>query len=345
MGDREGGDREAADREAAARAGADRERAARERAGRAGGAADYARVDRCAAIVIGEPSRCGDATAAIGLIDGRIVAQIGWTGLAGELAGAAATAQIVVVEAEGIEDAILDTALPRVDAYASALDLPVIVAFADRQIDLVAAHLLGRQVQLLCAPTMAERIAALAVAAKLAGTTRLDDSWRESEATRLQRLNEEVARIADILARLTRDGAPDVEDRRRSYDAGPALGGPGPGETIDPQEIRRAIRARRLRDQFFGGGLFEDPAWDMLLDLFAAELEHARVSVSSLCIAAAVAPTTALRWISKMTEAELFVRQPDPQDRRRAFMALSPRASEAMRSYVAASRRASVGVA
>ena len=59
----------------------------------------------------------------------------------------------------------------------------------------------------------------------------------------------------------------------------------------------------------------------MLLDLYAAELEGAQVSVSSLCIAAAVAPTTALRWIGRMTEAGLFVRQPDPFDRRRAFLA------------------------
>lgn len=310
-----------------------------------GDAADYTRIDRCTAIVMGRPALCGEALTAIELIGGRVLAQLDWPVLAERLAGCTATARIIVVEAEGIDDTVLDIALPRIDAYASALDLPVIVAFADDQIDLVAAHLLGRQVQLLCAPTMADRVAALAVAAKLSGASRLDDSWRESEAARLQRLNQEVARIADILARLTRDEAPEVEDRRRSYDAGPAVAGPVPSAVIDPQEIRRAIRSRRLRDQFFGAGLFEDPAWDMLLDLFAAELEHSRVSVSSLCIAAAVAPTTALRWISKMTEAELFVRQPDPQDRRRAFMALSPRASESMRSYVAAARRAQLAIA
>ncbi|WP_445190922.1 hypothetical protein ACT009_09885 [Sphingomonas sp. Tas61C01] len=310
-----------------------------------GDAADYARIDRCTAIVIGRPALCGEASAAIEMIGGRVVAQIDWASMAEALAGGGATAGIIVVEAEGIDDVVLDTALPRIDAYASALDLPVIVAFSDHQIDMVAAHLLGRQVQLLCAPTMAERVAAIAVAAKLSSAPRLEDSWRESEAARLQRLNQEVARIAEILARLTRDEPPEVEDRRRSYDAGPAVTVPTPDEPIDAQEIRRAIRARRLREQFFGGGLFEDPAWDMLLDLFAAELEHGRVSVSSLCIAAAVAPTTALRWISKMTEAELFVRQPDPQDRRRAFMALSPRASQAMRSYVAAARRAQLAIA
>src|SRR3546814_2543305 len=75
------------------------------------------------------------------------------------------------------------------------------------------------------------------------------------------------------------------------------------------------LRQRRMREQYFPADLFADPAWDMLLDLYAARLEHQPVSVSSLCIAAAVPATTALRWIKTMTEAGLFVREADPQDR------------------------------
>ena len=101
-----------------------------------------------------------------------------------------------------------------------------------------------------------------------------------------------------------------------------------------------------MRDDAFGlAGLFEDPAWDMLLDLFAAELERRRVSVSSLCIAAAVAPTTALRWIGKLIDAGLLERQPDAFDRRRAFMSLTARASGGMRSYLASTRRAGLAIA
>ncbi len=78
----------------------------------------------------------------------------------------------------------------------------------------------------------------------------------------------------------------------------------------------------------------------MFLDLYAAELEGARVSVSSLCIASSVAPTTALRWISKLTDSSLLVRHPDTVDRRRAFMTLAPQVSEAMRGYMLALKRA-----
>jgi hypothetical protein len=237
-----------------------------------------------------------------------------------------------------VDERVLEAALPRLDGYASALDLQLVVTLAEPQIDLVTRHLLGGRVQLLCGPGLGDRVAALAMAAHASGSVALHDSLRETESMRLQRLNQEVARIAEILARLTRSDAPppgsEIEDRRRSYDAGP-----GKLPPLEPQEVRRAIRARRTRDQFFAAGLFEDPAWDMLLDLFAAELEGVRVSVSSLCIAAAVAPTTALRWITKMTDMGLFLRQPDPQDRRRAFMALSAQASEAMRGYMVAAKR------
>ena len=73
----------------------------------------------------------------------------------------------------------------------------------------------------------------------------------------------------------------------------------------------------------------------MLLDLTQAELAQHRVPVSSLCIAAAVPATTALRWIKSMTDSGLFVRRADPHDGRRVFVELSPAASGAMRAYFA----------
>jgi hypothetical protein len=59
---------------------------------------------------------------------------------------------------------------------------------------------------------------------------------------------------------------------------------------------RRYLRHRRERERLLPD-LFADPAWDILLDLFAASIERRPVSVSSACVAAAVPPTTALRWI------------------------------------------------
>ena len=88
-----------------------------------------------------------------------------------------------------------------------------------------------------------------------------------------------------------------------------------------------------MRARYFPEELFADPAWDMLLDLLQAEIAQLRVPVSSLCIAAAVPATTALRWLKTMVSNGLFVRRADPHDGRRVFVELSGDASRALRRY------------
>ena len=106
---------------------------------------------------------------------------------------------------------------------------------------------------------------------------------------------------------------------------------------LDPVKIisiRAMIRARRLRDRYFDPSLFADPAWDILLDLAAARTEARDVAISSACIAAAVPPTTALRWISVLVTAGLIERYHDPNDGRRSFLRITATAAEAMDAYL-----------
>ncbi|MBX3595798.1 winged helix DNA-binding protein [Sphingomonas sp.] len=206
-------------------------------------------------------------------------------------------------------------------------------------IDSVATPLLAAGATLLCDAAPGELAAALA-RATMPPTARLHDGTREREVERLRLLNEEVARLATVLAELSREDAGAVRETGTGYRA----------EVTDvsdpePQAVRAAIRVRRLRDQYFAADLFADPAWDMLLDLYAARIEGRRVSVSSLCIAAAVPPTTALRWIGTMHDAGLFGREPDPTDKRRAHITLTARAAAAMRGYFAAIDRAGLSAA
>jgi DNA-binding MarR family transcriptional regulator len=77
----------------------------------------------------------------------------------------------------------------------------------------------------------------------------------------------------------------------------------------------------------------------MLLDLMAARVEMQRVAVSSLCIAAAVPPTTALRWIKSLCDQGLFVRVADPEDGRRVFIELSAETATMMEAYLKAVQR------
>src|SRR3546814_5311545 len=77
----------------------------------------------------------------------------------------------------------------------------------------------------------------------------------------------------------------------------------------------------------------------MQLDLLAARLADERVAVSSLCVAAAVPPTTALRWIKTLCEHGLFVRSADPQDGRRVFIELTDEAAASLEAYLKAVQR------
>lgn len=213
-------------------------------------------------------------------------------------------------------------------------DCRTIALFDAASIDAVAGPLLAADAILLCDAGPAEAVTALAGALP-GGSARLHDATREREAERLRLLNEEVARLAEVLSQLTAAPPGGVRDRTPGYRA-EAVTEPDP----DPRSVRATIRARRLRDQHFASELFADPAWDMLLDLYAARLEGRRVSVSSLCIAAAVPPTTALRWIGTMHDADLFGREADPTDKRRAHITLTDRAAGAMRAYFGAAGRA-----
>jgi hypothetical protein len=141
--------------------------------------------------------------------------------------------------------------------------------------------------------------------------------FSDGTARTINALSMEASRIAEQLARL-------AEAERAS---------PQPGR-VDAAFVRRLIKLRRDRERFFPADIFADPAWDMLLDLVAARLEGKRVPVSSLCIAAAVPTTTALRWIRSLTEAGIFVRHVDPADARRSHVEISATAAESMLAYL-----------
>ena len=105
------------------------------------------------------------------------------------------------------------------------------------------------------------------------------------------------------------------------------------GQAVTEQYVRNMLKLRRNRDRFFDNDLFADPAWDILLELYASTLAQIRVSISNLCIAAAVPPTTALRWINQLENQGMLARRADPTDGRRCFITLSEKALEAMNAY------------
>ncbi|MEO0056785.1 MAG: hypothetical protein RIT17_221 [Pseudomonadota bacterium] len=235
--------------------------------------------------------------------------------------------------------------LARLDMGVARSGAKLIVSTSMAALDDVFAVLDQSNPQILVAPSRAERVVAVGRIMGEAGASRVRE-MSEDDRLALLRLSQQVEAIAHSLDRLSQPvaqpghtGATSLSDYKRAAEAAPMVFGAGsPSQLPDPQMVRQVIANRQARARFFDAELFGDPAWDMLLDLTAAHGEGAQVSVTSLCIAASVPATTALRWLTQMVESGIFVRVPDPADKRRAFIALSDRSLAAMAGYFASLR-------
>ena len=236
----------------------------------------------------------------------------------------AATAIWIELDADG--GGPMDDLLTRVSHDVAAGRYAAVVSAPAALLDPVSARLDEDAVELIIDAGEAERAAALAIAtAHAARPLSVADIASDQNAERLRQLSDEVSRIASTLARLSAGPAAAT----RTAEATPAADVPA----VSAETVRAVIRARRLRARYFPEDLFADPAWDMLLDLLRAEIAQHRVPVSSLCIAAAVPATTALRWLKTMVSKGVFIRRADPHDGRRVFVELAPEASQALRRY------------
>lgn len=234
---------------------------------------------------------------------------------------------LVWVECGEADDRPSDALLDRLARLAASGEAQVVTIAPPSLIDLLYARFDSSPAQILIDPTDLDRAGALSLALAEAGRpARVSDVGRDN-AVRLRQLSDEMGRIAATLARLS--SSPEEPGSSALRLVTPVVDAP----PLSVDIVRSVIRARRLRARFFSEELFADPAWDMLLDLLQAELAQHRVPVSSLCIAAAVPATTALRWIKSMTDSGLFLRRADPHDGRRVFVELSPDASAALRGY------------
>lgn len=286
----------------------------------------------------------------------RCVGTVGLDGIAARLALMVAV-DLILVDLRG---AALDSPNGRALAQRHGLAgarLAVITDLAG--LDSAMARLDGPATDYLCDPAPGDIVSLLVMTAleieRQGQGPVLHDNARDGESIRIEQLSEEVRRLARTIDRLTHgNGASPGEAMMEPPSPYRTMAGDGAG-TIEPivaapirntpagapshAEIRALLRARRLRDQYLPTGLFADPAWDMILDLMAARLSGQRVSVSSLCIAAAVPPTTALRWIRQLTERGVFARIDDPADGRRVFIELTDDATEAVMAWTLAVRR------
>lgn len=107
---------------------------------------------------------------------------------------------------------------------------------------------------------------------------------------------------------------------------------------IDARMLRVAkqlYEARRRRDAVSPTkGLFGEPGWDILLDLFIARKTNTALQVSSVCAGAGVPSTTVLRWIARLEREGLIVRMADQDDARRRYVNLTIKGVRLMNSLL-----------
>jgi hypothetical protein len=208
--------------------------------------------------------------------------------------------------------ALLDALLARVDRDVASGRYAAVVMVDSALLDIAASALASGQVALIVGRDEAE----------------LADAIRQGLVPTQLQLAEDI----DDRPALRRQTAIPLDPVRTGAEPR-ATQGEHPAWPIAAADLRRIIHARRKRDEFFAAGLFADPAWDMLLDLTASRLEGETVTMSALCIAAAVPPTTALRWATLLADLGLIRRGADPRDGRRTLVELTDPAVDAMAGY------------
>lgn len=96
---------------------------------------------------------------------------------------------------------------------------------------------------------------------------------------------------------------------------------------------REILEDRRRRQVIFNKSMFGEPAWEMLLLLYAQDSGQ-RQTVNRLIELSEGSKTTALRWIDYLETQRLIERSSHPTDRRMAFVELTEKGRGAIEVYL-----------
>lgn len=116
---------------------------------------------------------------------------------------------------------------------------------------------------------------------------------------------------------------------------------PGPRELPDLRWVARTIYdLRRLRSKILPRALLGEPAWDMLLDLFANDSQREGLTTKSVCVASDVPYSTAWRCLGTLEADGLIERLNDTRDGRRSLVRLTDYGDAAVRKCLHAAAAA-----
>jgi DNA-binding MarR family transcriptional regulator len=97
---------------------------------------------------------------------------------------------------------------------------------------------------------------------------------------------------------------------------------------------RAILEDRKRRAAIFNAGMFGEPAWELLLNLYVADQDGPRLTIGKLIQLAGTPQSTSLRWLDYLEDQGLIVRTEHPTDARTSFVLLTDKAREALTSYL-----------
>ncbi len=143
-----------------------------------------------------------------------------------------------------------------------------------------------------------------------------------------------VELIKDLTAKLS--AVAEEFNGRVAKAAEPVPVGNEPNDAALVEHANTVLEQRRLRRQFLPGELFHEPAWDMLLALFASRDDRMPMNIKALVSMSDAPVTTSQRWIEHLHKLKLIDRVTDPTDRRRVEVSLSYAGDQQMKAYLRA---------
>jgi DNA-binding MarR family transcriptional regulator len=111
------------------------------------------------------------------------------------------------------------------------------------------------------------------------------------------------------------------------------LAGQGPDE--DLLTLAKSLLQTLAEQPDFGArDIVVNPAWQLFLELFVAQLEQKPVPVTNACLSLGTAQTTALRYLTDLERRGLIASVSDPADGRRRLLRLTPHVETELRRYL-----------
>jgi len=145
----------------------------------------------------------------------------------------------------------------------------------------------------------------------------------------------ELQQIADTAKALAEDMRRTIEqDSSSRRESGGAAQGATRPEDSSLRTLKLLQKLQEARSSIFGEAVMPEPAWEMLAELMRARLAGQHLSVTSLALSSKSPMTTALRRIEDLIQGGLAARMPDPTDRRRTYVELTPEGMARMQLFL-----------